>query len=76
MCTEVFNKDTKKTATSPQELREMFGIKDLIISEHYSKIYEDCCLCSVDCKKSAEIADYMYKEIDYDPMDVEIWKEK
>ena len=76
MCVRIFNRDTGQEAESPQELREMLGITELIMSEGYknSAVAEDCCLCQIDCEATVKSAGYVYKEICGDYMDVEICK--
>lgn len=74
MCVRIHNRDTGKDAESPQELREMLGITDLIMSGSYKTIVEEACLCQIDCEATVKKAGYNYEEIGHDYMDVEIWK--
>ena len=74
MCVRIYNRDTGQETESPQGLREMLGITDLIMSKGYTSIAENCCLCQIDCKATVEKAGYVYSEIGHDYMDVEISK--
>ena len=76
MCVRIYNRDTESEAESPQELREMLGITELIMAEGYknSPINEDCCLCQIDCEATVKAAGYTYTEVRGDYMDVEISK--
>ncbi len=76
MCVRIHNRDTGKEAESPQDLREMLGVTDLIMAEGYknSVVAEDCCLCQIDCEATVKAAGYKYEEIGHDYMDVEISK--
>lgn len=76
MCVRIYNSDTGQEAENPQELREMLGITELIMSKGHKTIAEDCCLCQIDCEATVKKAGYNYKEIDGDYMDVEISKAK
>lgn len=76
MCTEIYDRDTGKTAEHPRELREMLGVVDLIMNRHYKTIRDDACLCQIDCEATVKKAGFNYQEINGDPMDVEIWKDK
>ena len=74
MCVIIHNIDTGKDAEIPQELREMLGITDLIMSKHYKSVNEDACLCQIDCEATVKNAGYNYKESGGDHMSLEIWK--
>lgn len=76
MCVRIYNRDTQKEAESPQELREMLSITELIMAEGYktTPINEDCCLCQIDCEGTVKAAGYTYTEVNGDYMDVEISK--
>ena len=74
MCVRIYNRDTGQETESPQGLREMLGITDLIMAEGYTSIAEDCCLCQIDSKATVEKAGYVYSEAGHDWMDVEISK--
>lgn len=76
MCVRIYNSDTGKEAESPQELRDMLGVTELIMAEGYknSVVADDCCLCQIDCEATVKAAGYTYEEINGDYMDVEISK--
>jgi len=71
MCTEVRNTLTNEIAESPDELRRMLGLPDLVIYPGYKRIDDACCLCQVDVRASLEAAGWKYHARDHDPMDVE-----
>lgn len=72
MCVQVRNVKTQEEAESPEELRRMLGVKDLVLAHEYKTIAEDCCLCQVDVEATVTKAGWKYAERDNDYMAVEV----